>query len=327
MFKKLVNNLEGEKFCIILGSGFHKQGIGQSSILSNWELLLSKLSSEKSTQNYILDFEKHVINKAQNISPQIEVKASDIEQTEINHLVNAIKKEQSTVLSKESRFKYPKIFNSKIISDVVSLNFDMVAEELYKKNASKNIKIEWQNKSSFNQTTNTGKPSQKSICLNTSFRKIENEEGESIRFWYPHGCILRPKQISLGVYRYSKLIGNIEQIRKSYKASEREFHKAGGTNRDEIDLTWFSQIVNKPVLILGASISEMEWVMWTVFVFRKRNFAKPQNKLYEFPIFAMTTKEDSLNSNNDFWFQPLFKGLEFDEQWKLLQKLLNNRNK
>ena len=74
------------------------------------------------------------------------------------------------------------------------------------------------------------------------------------------------------------------------------------------------------MLILGASMSQMEWAMWTAFVYKFRNFAKPKNEQYCYPIFQMVEQNHDKQLKND-WFQPLFTRLTFDEQWKELEKL------
>ncbi len=48
-------------FTIILGSGFHRQALGNNSILSNWEKLLNQYDSDlKITGFYPLDYEQLV---------------------------------------------------------------------------------------------------------------------------------------------------------------------------------------------------------------------------------------------------------------------------
>ena len=52
------------KFTIILGSGFHRQALGNNSILSNWGILLSRLTHSKNiTGDFNLDFEKIVLDQ------------------------------------------------------------------------------------------------------------------------------------------------------------------------------------------------------------------------------------------------------------------------
>jgi len=53
------NDSNARKFTLVHGSGFHKQAIGNSSCLSNWDLLLLQLGSKScSSKNYILQFEE-----------------------------------------------------------------------------------------------------------------------------------------------------------------------------------------------------------------------------------------------------------------------------
>ena len=62
-FEEYFNNKNKKKFTIVLGSGYHKNVIGNHSILSNWEALLSKLSNSNNfSKNLTLEFEK-IINR------------------------------------------------------------------------------------------------------------------------------------------------------------------------------------------------------------------------------------------------------------------------
>jgi hypothetical protein len=315
----------GIKFTVILGSGYHQQALGNNSILSNWELLLSVLTKKKIASNYILEFERIIIEQSSKQNSENSIAASDIEKKEIEHLVKRIKNEQSWVLEEKTRYSYPDIFNPALISDVISLNFDTVAEELFKQKCKVNSKGKFQNKSSFDSPTPHGNKSDRFITVNTSFREVKNSSGESIRFWYPHGSIHKPQHIVLGVSKYASLISKTQEIRAKYKAKEIEHLKNEPIDFDTIDLTWFSQIINQPVLILGASMSEMEWALWTAFVYRKRNFAQPNMKKHETPVFIMLDKNQPLPSHQKEWFQPLFENMDFKEQWEKLESIINNK--
>ena len=62
-FKALLNNPK-IKFTIILGSGFHRQALGNNSILSNWEKLLNQYDLDlKLTGFYPLDYEQLVVRR------------------------------------------------------------------------------------------------------------------------------------------------------------------------------------------------------------------------------------------------------------------------
>lgn len=62
-FKALLKD-PSVKFTIILGSGFHKQALGENSILSNWEKLLKDQDPELTlTGFYPLDFEQLIVRR------------------------------------------------------------------------------------------------------------------------------------------------------------------------------------------------------------------------------------------------------------------------
>jgi hypothetical protein len=294
---------ENIKFTVIVGSGYHKEALGDHSILSNWKVLLSKISNSSNfSENLTLEFEKVVNNRTK---LQSEKASNKIEELEIKHIANHLTKEQEWVLSQEDRFYYPNIFNPKYISDVISLNFDYIAEEKTKKYLNYNDKVIFENQSSFS------KELRKQIFNYTRFRKLKNNEKKEIRFWYPHGSILDYKNIVLGIHKYANLVSNVIKIRNKYKEIEKQYLK---------DLTWYSQIIENPVLILGASMSEAEWDLWSAIVYSKRNFAKNDNN--EKPIFKMMSPEEASKLNNE-WILPLYKDMDFTNQWKVLEKLLN----
>lgn len=306
-----------QKLTIILGSGFHKQGIGNNSILSNWEILLSKLSNSKNiSKNYTLDFEQIIINQTRNQKIFDEHQAHLIEKKELKHISKFIKAEQKWVLQEIDRFNYPDIFNPKYVSDVISLNFDHVAEELCNLKYGNNDKIDWSNISSFNKKY--PKNSRSSIYQRTSYRGITDKEGNNIRFWYPHGSILKPDYITLGTNRYTKLVEDVTRIRNYYKKEERE-----GSNKEIVDLTWYSQILKNPVLILGASLSIAEWGLWSALVYKNRNSARPKSTYHENDVFKMVSEKD-LDKNLGFWYQTLFEGKDLSEQWEIIENTLKS---
>ena len=238
---------ENQRLTIILGSGFHSQGLGNNTILSNWGVLLSKLVHSNSLSGkYTLDFEKIIVNQTKNQNLSDLKQAHIIEKKQLNHIANFIKAEQKWVLNQSDRFNYPNIFNPKYVSDVISLNFDHVAEELCNLNYGNGKEVKGFNDSSFNKILPEN--SKSSIYQRTSYRKITDKSENEIRFWYPHGTILKPDSITLGINRYAKLVSDTMRIRDHYKKNERE-----NSSKEVIDLTWYSQILNNPVVVFGAS--------------------------------------------------------------------------
>ena len=312
---KFQNLLDDESvvFTVILGSGFHREALGDHSILSDWKALLSKLgNSDYVSGNFILDFEKNVLTQTLKNIQDKSLQAHEVEKKELAILVDAIKKEQEWILNNSDRFSYPELFKTNRISDVISLNFDTVAEKLLK---GPRKKTHFLNQSSFHIKTKSDKLSDSFITRNTSFEEVDNSNGGIVRFWHPHGTIDNSKHIVLGLSKYAKLVSSTLTIRDHYKAVENN-----GSNRE---ITWFSQIYNNPVLILGASMSQMEWAMWTAIVHRCRNFAKSENKEYEYGIFQMQQDVDIKGKHND-WFEPLFYNMSFKEQWEKLETIFQN---
>jgi hypothetical protein len=307
---------ENQKLTIILGSGFHIQGIGNSSILSNWGNLLSKLTHNNSLSNhYTLDFEQIIINqtRSQNVSDPLQ--AHLIEKKELKHIADFIKQEQEFVLKQKEGFNYPDIFNPKYVSDVISLNFDHIAEELCNVRYGNGDIIQSINESSFKDKYS--KKSKSTIYQRTSHRKITDNQGNEIRFWYPHGSIQNHQSITLGINRYAKLVSDCIRIRDHYKKHERE-----NSSKEAIDLTWYSQILNNPVLILGASLSEAEWGLWSAIVFKNRNYAKSSSSFYENDIYKMVDNKTE-DKNLGYWYHPLFDEKDFKEQWKIIEESLS----
>lgn len=300
---------ENHKLTIILGSGFHSQGIGNGSILSNWGNLLSKLTHNNSlSSKYTLDFEQIIVNQTRNQNVSVEKQAHIIEKNELINIANFIEQDQEWVLKQRDRFNYPDIFNPKYVSDVISLNFDHIAEELCNFKYGNGEKIKTINESSFAKKSSKNS----SIYQKTSHRKIIDTKGNEIRFWYPHGSILKADLITLGINRYSRLVLDTIKIREHYKMVEID------SNFELVDLTWFSQILKNPILILGASLSDAEWGLWSAIVFKKRNYAKDTNSNYENDIYKMVENKTD-DKNLGYWYHPLYEGKNFNEQWKLIE--------
>ncbi|MEY3500264.1 MAG: hypothetical protein RL308_1933 [Bacteroidota bacterium] len=306
-----------QKLTIILGSGYHVQGLGKKISLSNWGILLSKLTSSYELSNkYTIDFEQIIIKKTNNQDLVNGKQAHLIEKKELKHIANFIFEEQKRVLAEKDRFNYPDVFNPKYVSDVISLNFDHIAEYLCNMKYGNGETIIWSNESSFSEIYRENSTS--NIYRTTSFRKITDNQGNEIRFWYPHGSILKPNTITLGINRYAKLVSDTMRIRDHYKKHERE-----NSSKEVIDLTWYSQILKNPVLILGASFSEAEWDLWSAIVFKKRNYAKFTSSFYENDIYKMVDNKTE-DKNLGYWYHPLFESKDFNEQWELIENALKD---
>jgi hypothetical protein len=290
------------KFTIILGSGFHRQALGSNSILSNWEKLLKEQDPELAlTGFYPLDFEQLIVRRTGN------QKDEESRQKAAGEMENRISEEicfdlqcaQEKAL-KFNKKRYPTgIFNPIKVSDVVSLNFDTTAETLCCKEAKqKESKLEYSN---FESKENGN--------FEIPFWEVGFKKEDKIRFWYPHGSIHDKDTITLGTREYSKRFETIERLRKHSKS-----------DKENKPTSWYHQITHNPVLILGADMSKDEWDIWFVLVNRERNFAKNENQQYKHPIFQMRECECKNDAQHQ-WFEPLFTGITFDQQWEKLEEL------
>ena len=297
-FYKLANS-NGVKFTIILGSGFHRNALGGDSILSSWDKLLKELNpATELTGQYHLDFEQIIQSK--------KITCEDSGETEkklLKCVQKLIKEAQDKVLEDHVNCYPLGIFNPEKVSDVISLNFDEVAEWLLVDQKSAKLKG-FKNDSSFSQESNDSY-----AFLSTRYKSIEFAKNKTIQFWYPHGSIDNSKSIILGLHRYAHMVKNGLRIRNHHMRAKRNNSK---------DNTWYNRLLENPVLILGAGMSPTEWDMWYALTSRERANGKT------LPIFQMRECECKKDAQHE-WFQPLFTGMTFDQQWKKLEELFKTK--
>ena len=270
----------------------------KDSVLSSWDLLLSKLCPDiKLTGQYHLDFERIIQTKK-----LIHEDSYETEKKVIQCVQKIIKDEQTKVIKECSKCYPLDIFNPKKVSDVISLNFDEIPELLLAE--LKEVKAgKFDNFSSFSKSSKDSY-----AYLSTRFKSFKFGEKDIIRFWHPHGIISNNKSIVLGVHRYSHMLNEKIRIRNHHLKEKRE---------RSLDSTWYNCLVDNPVIILGAGMSPTEWDMW--FALTSRNRANGDKH----PIFQMRECECKNDAQHQ-WFQPLFTGMDFKEQWEELEKLFNN---
>ena len=308
-FKELLDN-ESLKFTIILGSGFHRQALGENSILSSWEKLLKQQDNAiELTDCYPLDFEQLIIRRVQNQNKITDYASHKIECLITEEICFDIKCAQQKAM-KFDKEKYPiGIFNPEYVSDIISLNFDTLALELCAEKAGVEI-----------TTLEPIQFSYKGKKLEGVFYyEVKFSYTQSIRFWFPHGSILDEAKITLGTRKYAMRIQNLEKLRGYSKSKEREVRKSGNSKSET---SWYHQLTHNPVLVLGADISTSEWDIWFALVNRERNFAKGSNLDFKYPIFQMRECESNIKAQSS-WFKPLSTGLKYDQQWSELEKIFN----
>jgi hypothetical protein len=299
------------RFTILLGSGFHRLDNGNTSVLNNWDFLLKSISPNfKVSGNYLLDFEKIILEKVSDSNAQ---KQEDLL---LKSIANVVKNAELLAIENEIN-NYPSfIFNPNYVSDVISLNFDCLAEKL--------CKLIFKAKLIKSGYVEIDKKFGKDALLHqtTKYRILKFPCGKTITFWYPHGSVCKSSGILLGARKYGRHISCIERLRIHSKAVVRKNQKKD---------TWYDKLTHNPLIIIGASISSNEWDIWSAFVNRERNFYKNINNGYRKPIFQMRSnqyKKVSDDNNNEQWFEPLFdENLDFNNQWEKLIELFKKSKK
>lgn len=304
----------GKKLVIILGSGFHRRYLDDLSdssesprlnILYDWQKLLeSAYDNYPFSGHYLTDFEDIVVKSTRGDNPTLNAPNGQWIASEVEH--QCLKRIQSNLFAAEQKVvnDYHNsvpiwLFNPKIISDVISLNFDLVPELLIGK--SKNVhRVKTIDELKFNRNVDI-----------TRHRTVGG-----IRFWHPHGDVGSYKSIVLSLRKYGLILQQVEHLRMNFKSRESK------NGPKKTGYTWFDALAGRPVLIVGASISQMEWDLWFALSNRRRNFAKSMYAEYERPIFKMTGPCETLDKN---WFSELTNREEtYPSQWEHLKDLFSN---
>lgn len=309
---KSATECDDKKLVIILGSGFHRQylnGITDANQFSclnklyDWQKLLETVyDNYPHSGHYLKDFEDIIIKSARGDNPKINGPNENLIASKIeDQCLKCIQSELAEVQEMVVKYYHNEVplwlFNSKIVSDVISLNFDLIPETLLSKRK-RPPRSQLKDEPGFKGDVNI-----------TRHRAVNG-----VRFWHPHGDIASYKSIILSLRKYANLLPQVESLRKNFKAFNEKQRKYEA-------FTWYTALTVRPVLVVGASISQLEWDLWFALANRRRNFAKPDNKKHELPIFKMTGPCETLDKN---WFSELTIRKEtYPRQWEQLQVLFN----
>lgn len=85
------------------------------------------------------------------------------------------------------------------------------------------------------------------------------------------------------------------------------------------ETSWYHELTHNPLLILGSEMSRDEWDLWLALVNKERNFLRNSEAKITNPMFQMRECE-SMGKLQKTWFEPLFIGLKYNEQWIELEK-------
>lgn len=311
-------------FTFLIGAGIHhlhqpKDALIYEAIrnLSSWDRLISKVGcSNYSYLSQTMRWEICALESQDDIS---DADASNMVQAQQEKLRSVVKQYQNVIsksISNNVKIKQLKsILKSPYVTDVISLNIDLVLELLLAE------KI----------------PCVKSGKISTLERRREIKRecvqselhNDKLRVWHPHGDISNADSLAFGLWRYEKLIHPLKDARANIKKIERE--KGFDCMRQiaiESPENWFQLMMFRPLVIIGTSLDDAEWDIWYALLSRWRNFAKSENKKYESPIWYLTTeKEYKKNALNQRFPNDRVEFLladDWDTAWKWLADILSN---
>jgi hypothetical protein len=297
---------KGKKLTIVIGSGVNSYAVGnKKTIVTNWAKLLDAAFGKKSkvsSQNYILDFERRLVDKT---SEQDDKAASKIQDSILKGICESIQKEQ--VKSYYSKGYPTYLFNKENVSNVVSLNFDLIPELLM----------------SGGKIPKLGKK-HKSISNNKSSNVCRYREIDGIRYWHPHGDVQSKESVVLGMRQYIDNVKHLEDMRRHHKDKARSNKGKNGFGN-----SWYEALVDNPVLVLGASLSDNELDIWGALINRERNFAKGINRSeYRPPVYIMWSECESGKFNKPDWVTPIFSVNQcYEKQWQKLKNIFGEHGK
>ena len=301
-FENYIKSKPIEKFSVIIGSGIHFNVIKEFNCLTCWRRLLSSISNRTLiSSNNLIAFEEIIQEKTKK---QNNKECNKIENELLKRISSKISKLQDIFMKTQDYSKVIKVFNPDYISDVISLNFDTTIESKFREKHKLKCK---------RRVSNVDFSIKK---YRHTFVYYEYElNKKKIRFWYPHGSIKKPTSLILSNRTYSNYLSVIESVRKNFKKSEKQINNDSISNEN---ITWVSQLINNPIIILGASLSYEEIDLWSLLMTRERNFSKNINEGFRKPMYQM-----SIDKINNVWVEELFdSNLSFDLQWEKLINIL-----
>ncbi len=301
-FENYIKSKPIEKFSVIIGSGVHFNVIKKFNCLTCWRCLLSSISDRTLiSSNNLIAFEEIIQEKTKK---QNNKECNKIENELLRRISSKISMLQNSYITNQGYSNVIKVFNPNYISDVISLNFDTTIETKFREKHKLKRKRRVSNIESLIKK------------YNHTFVYYEYELNENkIRFWYPHGSTNKPTSLILSNRTYSNYLSVIESVRKNFKKSEKQINNDSTKNEN---ISWIYQLINNPVIILGASLSYEEIDLWSLIMTRERNYSKKKNEGFRKPMYQM-----SINKINNVWVEELFDtNLSFDLQWEKLINIL-----
>lgn len=305
--------------CLLVGSGIHAQWTAAThreerarKVLSSWLSLLKALGPETQLadtlppmlweQLTLADVPTRAVRNKFGITPNDWSTLAALKRESMLQKATAeLIADAESVLTASARCgldPVQRVVKSRVVTDVISLNLDTVTER---------ILGNWKSPA---QWIRTKQP-----------QVVDGGAGEPIRLWHPHGDRRRPTSIKLGLRHYASLTPQIEKARKDAKRLERELGYPDAWEHARVSpKSWVELVLNRSILVLGASLSESEWDLWQSFVDRQRNFAKSKNRVHRPAAWILSTPCSHAKVPNG-WFGHL-QAADWNSAWNRLADMM-----
>lgn len=185
------------------------------------------------------------------------------------------------------------VLASEVVQDVISLNFDLIAERLLC----------------------TDFDPRACVSNGNANHLTPHYEIHHKRYWHPHGDRRCRSDGCLGMRQCALKAAVLEQARMRFKAKQVEtgFNPKASSN-------WLELMMASNLIFLGTSLEFSEWDIWFALVNRWRNYARETNKLHEPKAFVLTCGAE----HNHLPEQILrLNATNYDQGWAWLGGILN----
>ena len=284
---------------IVVGTGFHRQVLGQAdSPLSSWSTLLQKVNEicgfevpHVSSNDPVMEWEKMTLNVACGKSIMAS-KAEQVLKKKVCKVLDGMSREMNQSKKYENNILCECLSNSPI--HLISLNFDSLAYEQLKPKstvvADTNSKILKKSKKESISVSKTRLLYDRFICKSNSSQST---------VWHPHGHVGRPESLVLGMRDYGFLPPSYFYAFNQFKAWENEIagnlqgndkyrkliselalfdEKSSSSKIAHPADNWVTRFMLYPLTFIGVGLSQVEIGMRWLLVQRSRNFARVSKK-------------------------------------------------
>ena len=251
---KGIRSGKSPQLTLILGAGIHNMIPGDNNPLSSWSQLLNSMTN---------DIGHPVLSGSPSLHWELISMASK-DRNDMAHegesnfresLRDKIRDLEPGAIEHGREFMEPvfEILDTGMVSDVISMNLDLVLEQLYAERHERTLKVQGKDRLS-------------------RFREIKTKSGTTVRFWHPHGDIDSIDTMLMGMWEYQRQLPKLRGQFNHFKSKERRMKR----NDFFIDVnrkagSWLELMMFRPLIFAGTSLDLAEWDLWYSLLLRWRN--------------------------------------------------------